>query len=69
MGVRYVQHSDLCGCNRCAKQWEAENPRPVFDAVEDPNVLDCGCDADRCYCPDYDDFDDCDAATQQGGEG
>jgi hypothetical protein len=56
MGKRYVQHSDLCGCERCARQWERENPQPVFDEVEDPNVLDCGCDALRgCDCGYWDD--------------
>ena len=58
MGKRYVQHSDMCGCERCALQWERENPQPVFDAVEDPDVLDCGCDAWRgCDCAQWD-FDD-----------
>jgi hypothetical protein len=55
MGKRYVQHSDMCGCERCAVQWDRENPLPVFDAVDDPDVLDCGCDAWRgCDCYDYD---------------
>ena len=55
MGLRYDQHSDLCGCDRCARQWETDSPRPVFDAVEDPDILDCGRHAlDRCRCDDFD---------------
>lgn len=57
MGKRYEQHSDLCGCDRCALQWESENPRPVYDVVEDPDYLDCGCHASRCDCIDFDDGD------------
>jgi hypothetical protein len=53
MGKRYVEHSDMCGCERCAREWERETPGQVFDCVEDPNVLECGCDAWRgCDC-DY----------------
>lgn len=59
MGIRYEQHSDMCGCERCAKQWETENPRPVFDAIEDPDILACGCHCnDRCRCDEYDDHDE-----------
>lgn len=58
MGKRYEQHSDLCGCDRCALQWESENPRPVYDVIEDPEFLDCGCHGSRCDCPDYDDGGD-----------
>lgn len=55
MGIRYEQHSDMCGCDRCAKQWETEHPSPVYDRIEDPNVRDCGCHMDdRCDCYDYD---------------
>jgi hypothetical protein len=68
MGKRYVQHSDLCGCERCAREWDRENPRPVFDEVEDPSICD-GCGADRHYCrcweyppDDYDDYEDVEAA-------
>lgn len=43
MGIRYVQHSDLCGCERCAYQADQECPRPVFDKVEDPEIMECGC--------------------------
>lgn len=50
MGKRYVQHSDMCGCERCAAQWETENPQPVFDAIEDPDYLDCGCERGYCDC-------------------
>lgn len=56
MGKRYVQHSDLCGCERCAIQADRDYPQPVFDVVEDPDVLDCGCDAWRgCDCAYWDD--------------
>lgn len=38
MGKRYVEHSDMCGCERCALEWEREDgPRKVFDVVEDPD--------------------------------
>jgi hypothetical protein len=48
------KHSDMCGCERCALQWGGENPGPVYDCVEDPDVLDCGCDAWRgCDCDNY----------------
>lgn len=61
MGKRYVQHSDLCGCERCAIQADREHPQPVFDAVDDPDILDCGCHASRgCECDFYDDYDDFD---------
>lgn len=57
MGKRYEQHSDMCGCSRCAAQYEREYPQPVFDLVEGPDVLDCGCSAFHgCTCPD--DFDE-----------
>ena len=55
MGKRYVQHADMCGCERCARQYECDNPRPVYDEIEDPNVLDCGCNAWRgCNCAEFD---------------
>lgn len=61
MGKRYVQHSDLCGCERCAREAERENPQPVYDAVDDPDILDCGCSAiSGCNCDLYDDYDDFD---------
>lgn len=51
MGKRYVQHSDMCGCERCAAQADREYPRPVYDVVEDPEILDCGCSVWRgCDC-------------------
>lgn len=31
--MKYIPHSDMCGCNRCARQWETENPQQVFDEV------------------------------------
>lgn len=61
MGKRYVQHSDLCGCERCAIQADREHPSPVFDEIEDPNVCNgCGGEGGRCYCWDDpgDDFED-----------
>jgi len=59
MGKRYSQHSDMCGCERCSLQYESDNPRPVYDVVDDPDVLDCGCDAYYgCTCWDEDDYDD-----------
>jgi hypothetical protein len=55
MGKRYVPHSDLCGCERCAVQWDSENPQQVFDAIEDPNFLNCGCNKyDGCNCAEWD---------------
>lgn len=58
MGKRYIQHSDLCGCERCAIEAERDNPQPVFDEIEDPDILNCGCDAyDGCRC-EYDGYDD-----------
>lgn len=55
MGKRYVQHSYLCGCVRCAAEWDRENPGPVYDVVEDPTILDCGCPAWRgCDCDERD---------------
>jgi hypothetical protein len=58
------KHSDMCGCERCAREWERENPGPVYDAVEDPGYCD-GCDepVEHCRCwddpgDDYDDFED-----------
>lgn len=59
MGKRYVQHSDLCGCERCALQYEREHPQPVFDVVDDPDTLDCGCSAHTgCNCAQWDFGDD-----------
>ena len=58
MGIHWEQHSDLCGCERCAIQWQTEHPQPVWDKVDDPDYLDCGCYADRCDCYDYDEGDD-----------
>lgn len=67
MGKRYVPHSDLCGCERCARQADSENPRQVFDAIEDPDACDyCGMDRQWCSCgdieDDFDDFDEVDAS-------
>lgn len=59
MGRRYVQHSDMCGCERCAIQGDREFPQPVFDEVEDPDILDCGCSAwSICNCAYWDSFGD-----------
>jgi hypothetical protein len=55
MGKRYEEHSDMCGCERCARQADRENPRPVYDVIEDEDVLDCGCSAFRgCDCDQWD---------------
>lgn len=55
MGKSYVQHSDMCGCERCAIQADNDNPRPVFDAVDDPEIMDCGCSYWRgCDCAMWD---------------
>lgn len=55
MGISYIQHSDMCGCERCAAQADCEEPRPVFDKVEDPDVRDCGCSVwDTCRCDMWD---------------
>lgn len=56
MGKRYVQHSDMCGCERCAASWDSERPYPVYDAVEDPDIMDCGCDRFYgCDCARWED--------------
>ena len=58
MGKRYEQHSDMCGCERCARQAESESPRPIFDVVDDPDVRDCGCPYWRsCDCDFWDAID------------
>lgn len=31
---RYVPHSDMCGCTRCAWAYESENPQRVYDSEE-----------------------------------
>lgn len=46
LGKRYIPHSDMCGCERCAKQAELETPRQIFDVIDDPE-----------YEEDYDLFD------------
>ena len=59
MGKIAVPHSDLCGCERCAAQWDREHPGQVYDMVEDPDTLDCGCSAiSGCSCWDDDPYDD-----------
>lgn len=58
MGKRYEQHSDMCGCERCARQADSDSPRPVWDVIEDPDYLDCGCRVGYCDCDDYPDYDD-----------
>ena len=55
IGKRYVAHSALCGCDRCAAQWGRENPSQVWSCVGDPDVLECGCDLwIGCDCYGYD---------------
>lgn len=46
MGKRYIPHSDMCGCERCAWQADLETPSQVFDEIEDPD-----------YEEEYDEFD------------
>lgn len=63
MGKRYIQHSDTCGCERCARVMDLDDSgngrAQVWDCVEDPDILDCGCDAWRgCDCYNYDDCGD-----------
>ena len=45
MAKEYILHDELCGCERCAKQAESDNPRRVGDWVENPDLRECGC----CY--------------------
>lgn len=40
MGIRYKQHDSMCGCSRCACEWERENPQPIFDEIQDPDYRD-----------------------------
>lgn len=55
MGIRYEPHSDMCGCERCAIQSDNEHPRQVFDKIEDPEIMDCGCSVWRgCDCAFWD---------------
>lgn len=59
MGIRYIEHSDMCGCNRCARAWEYETPYRVYDKIDDPNILECGCDKYLgCDCDYWESFDD-----------
>ncbi len=61
MGKRYIHHPDMCGCERCALQWDRAYPQPVFDEIDDPDTLDCGCSAWLgCDCLDNDGRYDCD---------
>lgn len=61
MGKRYEPHEDMCGCERCAREWEREDgPRQVFDVIDDPQLCN-GCDEypENCRCwDDNGDFDD-----------
>lgn len=51
MGIEYIQHSDMCGCERCALQADRDNSSPVYDKVENPEIMDCGCSVWRsCDC-------------------
>lgn len=62
IGKRYIEHSDMCGCERCARQWDRENPGRVFDVIEDPNVCSyCGDEGGgfcRCWDERCDDGED-----------
>lgn len=56
MALVSIAHSDMCGCERCARAYECDVPYTVYDHVEDPDILECGCSAWRgCDCQDYDD--------------
>lgn len=58
MGKRYEQHSDMCGCERCALQYETDSPRPVYDMVDDPNWCTyCQNPLDHCTCAEWPDYD------------
>ena len=58
MGKKYIPHSDMCGCERCAAQADNEVPRQVFDVIEDVDFLNCGCPiSDGCGCTGWDDWD------------
>lgn len=43
--MTYERHSDMCGCERCAVQWDSEHPQPVFGEVDD---YDDEIDGDSC---------------------
>lgn len=64
MGFRLVEHSDMCGCERCAAAYEHDQPMKVFDRIEDANWCTyCQRPLDACVCAyedeyDYDDDDD-----------
>lgn len=59
MGKKFIEHSGMCGCERCAVQWDREHPSPVFDIVDDPDTLDCGCSAwGDCRCYEFEDDED-----------
>ena len=47
MGKRYKQHSDMCGCSRCAAKADRGDFSPTFDVIDDPNMCDCGA-FERC---------------------
>lgn len=52
MGKSYIQHSDLCGCERCARSADGSGA-PVFDVVDDPDIRECGCSVFvSCDCED-----------------
>jgi hypothetical protein len=57
MGKRYEQHSDMCGCERCARKADNGDNSPTFDVIDDPDYLDCGCPRGYCDCGDWDDDD------------
>lgn len=51
--MRYIEHSDMCGCERCALKFEAGIKTLTFDVVDDDNYKDCGCPIDsHCSCDD-----------------
>lgn len=58
MGKRYEQHSDLCGCSRCAAKADRDDHSPTFDIIDDPSYCDCGRPIDLCDRSCEDDGDE-----------
>ncbi|UTC29988.1 hypothetical protein STASHLEY_00540 [Brevundimonas phage vB_BpoS-StAshley] len=55
MGKKYIEHSDLCGCNTCAIKADNGDESKTFTVEEDPDYLDCGCSVwSNCDCAAYD---------------
>lgn len=43
MAKDYIRHDELCGCERCARQADSDNPQPVYDVIDNPELKECGC--------------------------